>query len=141
MSVHAARTSICRMRVFGALLAVGALTGIASASTDTPPSLARYVIVQWTTGSPERAWASLHPAQQRIVSRRHFAYCVRAGRGERLYPTRVTVAGSSKVRINRAEIPQRSGWSVRLVVTRTAAGRKTRDNWTLEVVQVRQRYR
>jgi hypothetical protein len=99
------------------------------------------VIVEWTTGSPEVAWTTLHPAHQRVVSQKQFAYCVRVGRGERLYPTRVTIGGWRKVRINRREIPQRSGWSGRLVIKRTDRGVTSRDDWRLQVVQVEQRFR
>jgi hypothetical protein len=60
---------------------------------------------------------------------------VRAGRGERLYPTRVTVDEVTPVEISRAEIPQRSGWSVHLVIRQHYGQKWTREPWSLEVVR------
>ena len=123
-----------------ALLVVGAallVTASGSAAVTKPAMLARSAVVEWTTGSPERAWQTMHPAEQRVATRAHFGYCVRAARGQRLYPTRVQVLKVTPVRISRAEIPQHSGWSVRLLVTQRIGGRSERTPWPLQVVRTR----
>ena len=107
----------------------------ASAGTSRPADLARAVIVEWTAGSPEVAWKTLHPAHQRVVSQRKFAYCVRGGRGEKIYPTRVAIASSRKVEIDRPEIAQHMGWTVRLVVRRHAGRQWLISDWRLQVVR------
>jgi len=121
-----------------ALLVVAAallVTASGAASVTKPATLARSVVVEWTTGSPERAWQTMHPAEQRIVTRAHFAYCVRVGRGQRLYPTRVKVLKVTPVKISRAEIPQRSGWSVRLLEMQRTGGSWERNPWRMQVVR------
>jgi hypothetical protein len=129
------------LRLSVAVAATGVLVSAASASGSTPGGLARSVIFEWTRGSPGAAWVSMHPAHQRVVSQKQFAYCVRVGRGERLYPTRVTIGGWRSVQINRREIPQRSGWSVRLVIRRKYRGLTSREDWRLQVVRVDGRFR
>lgn len=129
------------MRALAVLIAAGALTGVANAVSSTPATFARAVILQWTNGSPETAWASLHPAHQKVVSRGQFAHCVRANQGERVGRIRVRIGGWRKVTIARSEIPQRTGWSVRLVVTQQNGGVKDRETRRLEVVRVADGFR
>ena len=123
-----------------ALLVVGAallVTASGSASVTKPATLARSVVVESTTGSPERAWETMHPAEQRVATRAHFGYCVRRNRGQRLYPTRVKVLKVTPVRISRHEIPQHSGWTVRILVTQQIGGHSERTPWPLQVVRTR----
>lgn len=111
------------------------------ASSSAPSRYARDIVTQLTIGSPEAAWRSLHPAHQKVAPRGQFARCVRLMRGASVFHIRVTVGGWRKVSIGRAEIPQRSGWSVRLVITRRGSGVKFKEDRKLQVVQVGRRLR
>ncbi|TMK77100.1 MAG: hypothetical protein E6G45_10975 [Actinobacteria bacterium] len=128
-------------RIVVALIFAGALAGAAGASPANPPTFVRGVMTQLTAGSPEAAWKFLHPAHQKVAPRGQFARCVRVMRGGSTARTKVTVASWREVRINRREIPQQSGWSVRVVVTRHEGGVTLRENRGLEVVQVGSRLR
>src|SRR5262245_25556665 len=112
------------MRALLVVCAALVVTASGSASATKPATLARSVVVEWTTGSSEGAWEAPHPAGQPGGTRGHFGYCVRVGRGQRLYPTRVTVQKVTPIKISRREIPQHSGWSVRLLVKQ-----RTGTNW------------
>ena len=125
------------MRALLAVCAALLLTASGSASVTKPATLARSVVIELTTGSPERGWETLHPAEQRIVTRAHFGYCVRRGRGQRLYPTRVQVLKVTPTRISRPEIPQHSGWTVRILVKQLTGGHWERTPWPLQVVRTR----
>jgi len=111
------------------------VTASGSASLSSPGALARSVALEWMTGSPAHVWQTLHPAQQRVVTRAKFAYCVRVGRGQRLYPHRVKVLNVTPVKISRAEIPQHSGWSVRLLDMQRIGDHWERNPWSLQVVR------
>jgi hypothetical protein len=129
------------VRFFAALIVTGALVGMGGASSSAPSRYARDIVTQLTIGSPEAAWRSLHPAHQKVTPRGQFARCVRLMRGASVFHIRVTVGGWRKVSIGRAEIPQRSGWSVRLVITRRGSGVKFKEDRKLQVVQVGRRLR
>jgi hypothetical protein len=131
-----------KLLVPSALLAVFLLAaGSAFGSRQTPSMLAKHVIEEWTTGSPERAWDSLHPAHQRVVSRKKFSYCVRGGRGEQKRRVTVAVSGEQRIAVARTEIAQHHGWRVRMLVTYQTGNFKSRDQWSLDVVPVRHHWR
>ena len=129
------------VRFFAALIVTGALVGMGGASSSAPSRYARDIVTQLTIGSPEAAWRSLHPAHQKVAPRGQFARCVYLMRGASVFHIRVTVGGWRKVSIGRAEILQRSGWSVRLVITRRGSGVKFKEDRKLQVVQVGRRLR
>jgi hypothetical protein len=92
-------------------------------------------------GQAGRAWDTLHPAHQRLISRRRFIRCERQVRGIDWHLLGVDFASKRTLRIDRRGVAQTRGWQVWMHVRATSGGPDFSDPWYVDVVRVGTKWR